>query len=178
MATARETIIQACREWIKTVIGWDDHCGAVRVIKAQKGPDKGPRPALPYLVVNLDVFGRTIGTDETVNKTSGSTSHRKGDRSGVLNVQGFGLGSDDWLEMLALYIHKTETPLTVSSAGDIIDISEIAGSNIEARFSRDFDISYVVDDAVTGGFDPADTFITTVENEDETLSIPLTVDLS
>lgn len=175
MATIRETLIQAAREWIKDVMGWDDATGATKVIPVERGASKGPRPPLPFLEVNVSVPGQIFGTDEA-GKADGTT-RKQGDRFGVLALRGFGLETSDWLASLEMNPPGRTDIFAVIESGEIIDISELAGTNIEARFGRDFQIFFrIIESARPGG--PAATSVESTITTPDGVSEDLVVDWS
>lgn len=175
MATIHETILQAAREWIKDVMGWDDATGATKVIPAERGASKGPRPPLPFLEVALTTTSSIFGTDE-VGKADG-TKRTQGDRYGVLTVRGFGLETSDWITSLEMNPPGRNDVFSVIPIGDLIPIDEFIGTSIEARYGRDFQIFYrAIEDARPAG--PAATSVETTVTTPDGVSEDLVVDWS
>lgn len=166
MATAYETITQAVRAWARTVLGWTEAQAADLIVPVDRGPEKGRRPAVPFVTVDFALSGQQVGTDEKRNLADG-TRVRRGTRRGRVNIQGFGLATSDWLEDLAMNADLATAPLTIHSYGEIVDISNIAGTHIEARYSRDFDVDYaVIQTSDPGTVAPLRRVITTIDVED------------
>lgn len=147
--TTRETILQAVRSWFKTALGITDS----QIIPAD---DKGPRPALPYLTVKVITADIPVGTDETIRELNPATDvptvRGRGHRSGTVSVQGFGADSAGWMEVAALRLRYDSIQRLLSDAGiavinrggGVSDISALVDTEIEARYVRDFEISYTV----------------------------------
>jgi hypothetical protein len=173
--TAHETIVQAIRLWIRTVMEWTEAEAADLAVPVDRGPEKGRRPAIPFLTVDLALFGQQVGTDDRKWAT-GRDRITRGTRRGRVNIQGFGLATSDWLEALAMNTDLTLAPLTVNGYGEIIDISEIAGTHIEGRYSRDFDIGYAVLETRTNGFSEMERVISEIDvNEDLEVTLDVTL---
>lgn len=153
-------------------MGWTDEEAADLAIPASRGPSKGLRPTPPFLMIRVDIFGQSIGTDETIYRQSGSYAnrYREGQRRGLVNIQGFGFEAADWLERLAMNIDKAPDPLSIVNTGEIVDISEIEGTTFQARFSRDFNVSY-------GLVDGPETAVE-AEAVDADLDAPLDIELN
>ncbi len=151
MASSYETVRNTVWDWIVGVRGWTESEAAYKAIPAQRGARKEERPDPPFLMIRVDVFGQTVGTDETkyVDDDGVKRRVRFGQRRGLVNIQAFGFEAADWLEELAMYIDEVPDPLSITSIGEILDISDIAGTTHEARFSRDFNIAYTVIDKPT-----------------------------
>ena len=174
--TAYETITQAIRTWVRTVMGWTEEEAANLVVPVDRGPEKGRRPAIPFLTVDLALFGQQVGTDEK-KWASDLSKKTRGTRRGRVNIQGYGLETSDWLEALTMNVDLTAAPLTVNGYGEIIDISVLAGTHIEARYSRDFDIGYAVLETRANDFTEATQVISDIEVDGD-LDITLDVDLT
>lgn len=177
MAT-HEDIVQVIRSWVREVRQWTDAEAADLVIPVDRGSVKGLRPAVPFLTVDLALFGQQVGTDEKKYAADGD-KYTRGTRRGRVNIQGFGLETSDWLEELAMWAELAPSPLTVNAYGEIVDISQIAGTNIEARYSRDFDIAYAL---INGPrkFNEATSVSGNIEHDpdDDSIVIDFDVDLS
>lgn len=159
-----ETLIQSARQWVATVMGWTPDEAASKVVPADRGPVKGSRPDLPFLMLNIVSFGRIVGTDERANLAAGRRV--KGERRGTLSFIGYGGETSDWLEMLGLNIDLAPDPLSVVAISQINDVSIQTGTSIEYRFNRDFPIAYgVLTDPDPNGFTPATSVTGTVEDE-------------
>lgn len=159
-----ETLIQSARQWVATVMGWTDEEAATKVVPADRGPVKGSRPDLPFLMLNIVGFGRIVGTDERAYLSSGRRV--KGERRGTLSFVGFGEETADWLTVLALNTDRAPDPLSVVEISQMNDVSVQLGTSIEYRFARDFPIAYgLLTDADPTGFTPATSVAGTVEDE-------------
>lgn len=174
--TAYETITQAIRLWARTVLGLTEEQAADLIVPVDRGPEKGRRPSVPFLSIDLALFGQQVGTDEKKYATNLSVIKR-GTRRGRVNIQGFGLATSDWLESLAMNVDMTASPLTVNGYGEIIDISSIADSHIEARYARDFDIGYAIQEERANAFSEMRRVVSEIEANGD-LDVTLDVNLA
>lgn len=155
--STREDIIQSFRTWAKDLLGLTD----AQIIPAERGASKGPRPSLPYLVVNVIVHDLEVGQVET--KLTALGRARKGVRSGTVTIQAFDDGdyttpdSSEWLELLSLYSDTAPDPLTVVPIPGLNDISTDVDGTIEERYQMDYTVYYAVrsETTNTNASDPA-----------------------
>lgn len=141
MATIKETVMQAMRTYLKA------HCGTV-LTNEQVIPinDVGPRPALPYLVVDVGVNVK-VGSDEIWDTVVLGATYQtaKSQREVTVTVHGYGFDSEDWIETAAVG-HNLPTQqkafrdldLTARPNGDILDLSAMLDSSIEYHFTQDW----------------------------------------
>lgn len=166
----KEALIQATREWIRVVMGWTPQEAANLCIAAQRGGAKGPRRPVPFLVVDIVLLGRQIGKDEFEDGRDGDDNpvrRRKGERGAFIGIEGFGLETDSWIEYVMMHPHLAPSPLSPVIQGEILDLSELADTNIEARYRREFFSPYRIY-TDPRPVDELETVITVVETPDET----------
>jgi len=144
MVTIKETVIQAIRTYLKA------HSASSALTNAQVIPadDKGPRPALPYMTVSVGANSK-VGTDEICDIVVATVPYKyaRSQRTITVTVDGFGLGSEDWLETSSIGFNlpnqqKTlrDLDLTARPNGDIIDLSSMRDTAIEYHFSQDWTV--------------------------------------
>ena len=138
--TIREELLQSYRVWAKDVLGLTDS----QVILPQRGA-MGPRPPLPFLVVNLIDFDLPKGVDEMHFDENGDTVWF-GTRLGALRFEGIGNGSEEWLVSLGMKVSLYDGPSTIIHQDDrIIDMSAFVNqAEYESRYMRTFEIEYGV----------------------------------
>ena len=145
MATIKETVMQAMRTYLKA------HSATSALTDSQVIPidDKGTRPPLPYLVVQVG-NNRRVGTDESWDTTVLTVPYKtaKTQRSLIVTVHGYGLGSEDWIEESAIGYNlptqqKTlrDLDLTAAPNGDIVDLSTSLDTAIEYHFVQDWTVN-------------------------------------
>jgi len=158
--TIRDTIGQAMRDIIKSATSLADG----KVIFAEQNGVIGPRPAKPYITVKVGAIPDD-GLDEIQDKwTSGATlvRYQRGARRASISVQGFGTGTDDYLELVrtglqnnAIRAIMLSTGCQFQNPGTILNLTDMLDSSFEQRFSLDMDCYYIqsntanVDTAVT-----------------------------
>ncbi len=127
----RETIVQGVRAWLLEAMGLDpeDVDDAGKVIPAD---DPGPRPDLPYVVVEVASI-RTVGVRESRELTAGTAT--RGERSIIVALTGCGDGAGDWLADLELAPRDglDAAGLAFVSAGPLRRIPGVRDTVIEAR---------------------------------------------
>lgn len=144
-----DQILTAVRTWLNAVTGLDK----VQIIPAD---DKGTRPALPYLSMRVMASDIHDGFDEprpSINGTSGDIDERPiGRRRGTLEINGYGRGAKELIEVAGLSLAETRTQQLLSSEkiyirpnGGINDISSLVDNEIEKRYARDFDLHYAIE---------------------------------
>lgn len=143
--SVHEIALQAARDWLQSANGG---LADAKVIVAD---DKGPRPTLPYVTVRVSLQGVKVGQDEIVDGLSSGTPTLKvhGNRRGTVSVQGFGAGSDVYIETASLAL-RTPTiqaildaaGLSVTPIGGINNITTLLDTGREPRFSQDYDFAY------------------------------------
>lgn len=107
--------------------------------------ENGPRPPLPYVVVDVDVFDERIGYDE-VQIGSTALVAPKGQRRGVVSVEMYG-GSEVWVERATYLLNTPEslallTALWLEPEGGLVNLSTTVDTDIETRYRRDFSFTY------------------------------------
>ena len=149
--TIQLDIFRAVRGWLKAASALTD----LQVIPAD---DKGPRPALPYLTVKLTTLHQRMGEDErgVEIEDEGGPDERvlltvSGARRGVLQLRGFGDAPGDWLAEAELALSDPqvlmdlgELGVSVRSLGGIIDVAALLDTKIEARWSQDYELTYML----------------------------------
>lgn len=165
--TARESLLQAGREWVKAVGGGlaDDRVRLeITTDKANHDPDE------PYYVVRLYSFDQTVGVDEFADKQALGLDPEsrvdRGQRTAMFRVAGINEGSDELLSLLPLYTHLFPKEAYCIPIGPLIDITGIEGVVFEERYYRDFRLTYtmtVVQNNPTGPV-AAERFEGTVNN--------------
>ena len=117
MTTAKETVLQAVRDFVQFALGYP--------IVADPGPpivydtgdgkvilagDKGPRPAMPYATVQQIGIASSIGRDETLRTLVATVPKQaqRGARRCTVQVSIYGTDADEWLELIRLAV---ESPL-------------------------------------------------------------------
>lgn len=147
---ASETVLQAVRDWLQANADSGGALTDAQVIVAE--PD-APRPAKPYLTVKVTTPGAVVGVDETISDLDGSSDPRRranGIRRATVSVQGFGAGTEAWLERALLrlaFASVTEAFDTAgvnapTTTGGVRDISELLGTAWEPRYALDIDVGY------------------------------------
>lgn len=148
MTTTREYLIQAVREVAIALLTLTD----AQVIPSD---DAGPRPALPYLTVEVQSGGRILG-HETVHGTSGAnaTARQRAWRVTTATVRGFGRDAEEWLELLTLRLGgqaaltaTTAQGVTLSPAGPVLGVSVTRETTREEQSVLELDVTYQVTDA-------------------------------
>ncbi len=111
--------------------------------------ENGPRPPLPYLVLDIQVFDERIGTDSQRSNALGQVEVR-GLRRGSVSVLAYGEGSVPWLERATTLLTSPAARaildtagLEVKSAGGLVDLTQVVDIEEEGRHQRDFDLLYV-----------------------------------
>lgn len=160
--SVREDLLQDFRSWIKTQLSITDK----QVILVQRG-EKGPRPPLPYLTVNLTTFDLPVGTEETEHRDEELAI--RGDRQATLEIRGYGDGSDEWLTELGFRVDTYEGKATiVTQSAGIGDASRLVSESIESQYFKEFLIEYQI--TGTEAAPTADQSTITVGDTDETIT--------
>lgn len=147
---ASETVLQAVRAWLKADADASGALTDAQVIVIR--PD-ATRPPKPYLTVNVTTPGVVVGVDETILDLDGSSDPRRrvnGIRRASVSVQGFGAGTEAWLERAVMRLALRSVVETFNAAGvdapqptsGIRDISALQGTDYEPRFALDLDVGY------------------------------------
>jgi hypothetical protein len=140
--SVRDTILQAVRALCKAIAA-DTALTDYQVIPAD---EDGTRPDLPYLTVRVGaVVG--VGSGDVMDKWTAGTSltrTHEGFRRASVSIQGYGAGSEEWLESIRLRLGEyavsgLETTWKVSfcDVGETLDLSAMLDTAIEPRFSLD-----------------------------------------
>ena len=108
--------------------------------------ENGPRPPLPYVTLDVEVYDERVGYDERTVDSSTRTGTR-GQRTGTLIVEGFGDGSGDWVERATSRLNTPESlnllpSVTIEPVGGMTDVSTALDTDTEFRFRRVFSIAY------------------------------------
>jgi hypothetical protein len=193
MPTNRENILQAFRDEFKALLApdlTDENC-----IPADGSPfsDENPRPNLPYITIKVTTADIPVGVDERIPKTeapAAATVKGRGHRSGTVSVNGFGADSAGWLEVFTLRL-QYETSIrrlqaagiaVINRGGGVTDLSALVDTSIEARFLREFEISYSVVDTDAEALVEAETIevdliLEDQENDPDPLTSTIVIDL-
>jgi len=180
---ASETVLQAVRDWLQANAASAGALTDAQVIVAQ--PD-APRPAKPYLTVKVTTPGAVVGVDETILDLDGSSDPRRranGIRRASVSVQGFGAGSEAWLERALLRLAFSSVTEAFATAGvdtptstsGVRDIAALTGTAWEPRYALDLDVGYGLRTATDDAESPI--ALTTVDS-DTTLTGTTPTDLT
>jgi hypothetical protein len=158
MTTARETVLQAVRLFIKTALGYPVtlSLGPPPVIDTGDGVvliagDKGPRPALPYCTVQAIGIAAGVGRDETLRtKVAGvPKQEQRGHRRCTVQVSIYGTTSDEWLESIRLAIGSPLAQAAIASTGvqvaNVLDVRpslELRDTAFESSAQIDLECTY------------------------------------
>lgn len=154
MASVRDDLVQAVREWFKRA----DVCSLTdkQIIPANA---KGTRPDRPYLTVNVLTLGNRVGAgDETLHRVNDTDPdfpeiRARGERTATVSIQGFGDEAGDWMEgaVLSLIIEKIRD--SIKTAGftfrplggqGVQSLADKFGSGFEQRYSLDIEAAYKI----------------------------------
>lgn len=174
----KEDITQAFRAFAKAYSISGTPLTNEQVIPAD---DDGPRPASPYLVVNVLVSDIAIGRDELLGDLDGVTAapewKQRGQRLATVEIQGFGSAAGDWLGRLAMShllpaavaIFDAATIDVSPMAGGIRDLSAMLDTSIEDRSIMEWEVTYelTTDSAdAEAGVELEHVILTTTHDED------------
>ena len=143
----RESILQTARAWLKTSLSLSD----AQVIVSSSEGDAGPRPALPYL--SVDVTGIVqVGEPEDIYSLDGSSDPRKLVSrlyAATLVVHGYGESAIDFLIEAE---HDLDAPtiqsdldaagVTIRVAGAAVRVPVPRDTAFEAHTVQEFDLSF------------------------------------
>lgn len=157
MTMTRDAILTAARSICKATASTSALADAKVILWADKQPDGGLRPPVPYIAVNL-ISTPQIGFDEVV-PVPGLTAlalTSRGLRSGTVAIHGIGAGSDDWLESI-----RSRLPLDTARAimeaagceflnpGPVQNVSALLDTAVQPHYVLDLEISYLDERAET-----------------------------
>jgi len=142
----REAMLQTVRGMFKAATGLAD-------AKVRVSHDDGPRPALPYVTVEVLTFGTMQGfTDElldTLDGGGGPLQTPRGSREATIQVTGVGLGADDYLQT---FRSKLVTPAQITLAvagglaidlmGTMVNIPALRDTGFMPKVTQDFLVQY------------------------------------
>lgn len=145
-SATHESLLQALRTVVKTALSLDDD----QIIAAD---DKGPRPELPYLTINVSAYDVPASTDyEDWSASSGGQVDvgARGLREGTVSLQGYGRTSAQWLTDLPLLLHRDSNQAVMTAQGlDLLPpesgvrrVPQLVDTSIEDRFIRDLAFTY------------------------------------
>lgn len=138
--TINEQILQACRDWAMSVLGLTDNA---QVVLAQRGPDSGPAPRPPALVLDLQTIASPVGTVEWAYASGQAVTI--GHRTAALVVTGLGEQTTDWLEDLTLRVEEaTPFGVCIAALGPILDLSAFRDTGLLPVYSVEFVVNYAV----------------------------------
>ena len=151
--TIQLDILRAVRAWLKAAVS-----PALTNDQVIPADDKGTRPALPYMTVKLTTLHQRMGEDERGVEVvdAGEPGERvdltvTGARRAVLQLRGFGDAAGDWLAAAELALGDPQVVMSLANAGigarslgGIIDVAQLLDTKIEARWSQDYEITYML----------------------------------
>ncbi len=110
------------------------------------GDQNGPRPPLPYVVLDIEAYDERVGYDDQRMVTAGTVEVR-GQRRGTLVAEAYGEGALDWLERAVFLLTTGEslallTRMWLEPVGPLVDLSATLDSDTETRYRREFVITY------------------------------------
>jgi hypothetical protein len=155
MATAKETILQAVRAWIKSVTGFADD----KVIP-HGDSGGGSRPAMPYLTVQVLGPGAGVGRGEALHSVIPSTGQLqemlRGHRRCTAQVTAYGTDAAEYLEQLKLSLCSTTAQAAIAAAvvGAEVGIANVLSERPGVRLrdtgyedagSVDFEVTYRIE---------------------------------
>lgn len=144
--TLTDDIHKGVRAWILAATG----LAPDRVLPAD---DNGPRRDLPYITMRLASQDNRVYWPELAQSVDTGTGEilenvREEFRT-TLQLDAYGTGSDDLLRLCAKSLRLTSTRtqlyalrLALRPIGPINDLSATVDTEIEKRFTRDFDLTY------------------------------------
>jgi len=165
-----DDIYSAVLAWLKVaaVAPAVDDLTNQQVIRARQ---PGPRPAKPYLTVQVTAPGAQNGElddyHEIDSGTDVGTVWARGEYRGTVTITGFGSASYEWI-VTAIQRLRHETILrqltaagiTIDPSGPPLDVGQLLGSAFEDRWSQDVSIVYSLDG-------PAETVIEATKTKTE-----------
>jgi len=181
--TVRKDIIQAGRTWAKDALGLTDS----DVIPAY---DDGPRPEIPYLMINAGPQAVPYGHADKLYDTDSGIPRETIEQAyaTTLSVNGYGEATSDWLADMHLSLAQTSTQqlladekIGVTQESETRDLSALTDTEIEFRFQRDFEARFVLElppaDLVEASTLQLDVDLIRYENDPETLSTTATASI-
>lgn len=120
--------------------------------------ENGPRPPLPYVVINVESYDERVGYDEEQVGATGLRAPR-GQRSGIVSLTGYGAESEDWMERAIFLINTPETTaaspdVTVEPIGGSFNQTALLDQDQQQVYRRELAVTYVripdTDDRVQG----------------------------
>lgn len=134
-------IAQALRGWAKTVhtLTDDQVIPHARFADRSLGQEPGPRPALPYLLVDVLSHNTRQGFDEVPNDNRPVLY-----RSATARITAFGDDANDWLAILTGYTGLIEEPFTVMPIGGMQAVEFEVGDGWEQQHFQDFEVLYAI----------------------------------
>ena len=126
MTTARETVLQASRDFIQFALGYpimltvgppptyDTGDGVVLIAGAA-----GPRKAMPYCTVQIVGTARSLGRGEVKRTVVSGVPYRQlvGHRACTVQVNFYGTDADEWLELVRLAVDDALAQAAIASTG-------------------------------------------------------------
>lgn len=145
----RAAIENAVRAWLVAggVVGGIPNADRAVIFAHQDGP----RPPMPYLLVNLLVPSVQVGEDEEIVDDADPPQHHiRGNRYATVSVNAFGATAFDWLELAALRLRapsikalNTAAGIAVQPMGGVNDLSALRDQSTERRWQQDFRVDFV-----------------------------------
>lgn len=154
--TTEFRLLQHVRDWVLASLGIDGS----KVLIAQKGQfytaQGAPtgdalftsRPELPYLIISMVTSDIKIGFEDRW-VTNGDELKIRGPRTATVDIQGHGLPAYDWLAHLGLRTPEIKG-VSITAFPGITDLSGLSEEDyIEARYSKEFELVYSLENANT-----------------------------
>ena len=147
MTSTREQLIQGVRECVMLALTLTDS----KVIPAD---DTGPRPALPYITVQVVGAGEILGR-ESVLSTSGAnaTSRQRAWRRTRATLRAYGPESDEYIELFTLrlarddvYTESVTRGISLEPLGPAVNATLTRDTLREEVTVQDFDLLYQITD--------------------------------
>lgn len=177
MTATRETVLQAARD-VCQALATGTTLTDTQVIPAD---DPGSRPPVPYLTVKIPSIVQQ-GTTERRDKWATGTTlarHHNGGFLASVSIQGFGTGTDEWMERIRLHLDSYAAQVIETASGvsfayctDVLDVAAMLDTSIEPRYSMDLFVSF--DNDSTESVPVASTVIVTTTGDivtTQTLSV-------
>jgi len=179
-------------EIYKTVHGWLKLAASLSDRHIIKSDNNDPRPTHPYLTVKINASDTPVGADERIHETKADgtpTEHIRGIREGMISIQGFGEGCDDWLALAGASLSMAhvqrflrDNNLVIMRSGGTANVSAMLETEHEPRCARDFDIRYELEtdpvDEVAAKSATIATDLERYEDDSETLTTNIDVEVN
>jgi hypothetical protein len=178
--TARETILQGVREWLKACATFPVALDNDEVIVYQA---EGVRPTGAYLAVKVGPIGRE-GIEERVESLDGSDvpqSEYYGPKRAAVTVYGYGEDTNEWL-LSAVDLLGSDTAfaelddgvgVSLDALPGPVDISQVIDTAFEYRFVQELEATFLHKSGPETHVELLTTATTTdLDGLDPTITIP------